>query len=127
MRLDGNRKQGTDVIQPLSSQKTGRILNITVSSTQKCELPLLLNYLTAPDVLVWSAAAASCALPLLYESVELQAKVNGKICPYHPSGLKFSDGSVGSDLPMRRLAELFNINQFIVSQVQNKKKMLEPE
>lgn len=98
-------------------ERTGRILNITVSSTRPCELPLLLNYLTAPDVLIWSAAAASCALPFLYESVELLAKVAGRTVPYHPSGLKFSDGSVGSDLPMRRLAELFNINQFIVSQV----------
>jgi hypothetical protein len=55
--------------------RTGRILNITVSSTRPCELPMLLNYLTSPDVLIWSAAAASCALPFLYESVELLAKV----------------------------------------------------
>lgn len=27
------------------------------------------------------------------------------------------DGSVQSDLPMKRLAELFNVNHFIVSQV----------
>lgn len=27
------------------------------------------------------------------------------------------DGSVGSDLPMQRLTELFNVNTFIVSQV----------
>ncbi len=31
------------------------------------EKPRLLNYLTAPNVLVWSAASASCALPGLYE------------------------------------------------------------
>ena len=39
--------------------------------------------------------------------------------PYNPSssGLRYQDGSVGSDLPMQRLAELFNINTFIVSQV----------
>ncbi len=99
-------------------QKTGRIVNITVSSTRTHEMPLLLNYLTAPDVLLWSASAASCALPLLYEPVELLAKDrSGKIVKYFPSGLRFSDGSVGSDLPMRRLAELFNVNQFIVSQV----------
>lgn len=99
-------------------EKTGRIVNITVSSTRPFELPMLLNYLTAPDVLLWSASVASCALPLLYESVELLCKNSkGEICSYHPSGLKYSDGSVGSDLPMRRLAELFNVNHFIASQV----------
>jgi hypothetical protein len=30
--------------------------------------------------------------------------------------MKWSDGSIESDLPMQRLAELFNINHFIVSQ-----------
>lgn len=112
------RRHVGDVTFLEAYQRTGRIVNITVSSTRPCELPLLLNYLTAPDVLLWSASAASCALPFLYEPVELLAKDGaGEIRPYHPSGLRFSDGSVGSDLPMRRLAELFNINQFIVSQV----------
>ena len=31
--------------------------------------------------------------------------------------MKFEDGSVSSDLPMQRLTELFNVNTFIVSQV----------
>lgn len=98
--------------------KSKRILNITVASTSNFEFPRLLNYLTAPNVLVWSAACASCALKFLYEPVELMAKdKNGKIIPYHPSGLKWSDGSVASDLPMVRLSELFNVNHFIVSQV----------
>ncbi len=88
-------------------QRTGRIINITVSSTQPLELPLLLNYLTAPDVLVWSASCASCALPFLYEPQvrataaraahsllllwqELMAKdVNGHVRPYHPSGIRW--------------------------------------
>jgi hypothetical protein len=30
---------------------------------------------------------------------------------------RFSDGSVESDLPMQQLSELFNVNHFIVSQV----------
>lgn len=98
--------------------KTGRILNITVASINDYEHNRLLNYLTAPNVLIWSAACASCALWGLFEPVELMAKdENGNIVPYHPSGLKWSDGSVGTDLPMKRLAELFNINFFIVSQV----------
>ena len=38
-----------------------------VSPGNDYEKPRLLNYLTAPNVLVWSAASASCALPGLYE------------------------------------------------------------
>eukprot|EP00162_Nutomonas_longa_P014866 comp22121_c0_seq1/m.51575 comp22121_c0_seq1/g.51575 ORF comp22121_c0_seq1/g.51575 comp22121_c0_seq1/m.51575 type:complete len:545 (-) comp22121_c0_seq1:37-1671(-) len=99
-------------------EKTGRIVNITVSSTRDLQYPRLLNYLTAPYVLIWSAASASCAIPGIYASVELMAKdKEGRIVPYHPSKIKWSDGSVESDLPMARLSELFNVNCFIVSQV----------
>ena len=73
--------------------KTGRILNITVASTQDFEFNRLLNYLTAPNVLIWSAAVASCALKFLFEPVPLLSKDRkGNIVPYHPSGLKWSDG-----------------------------------
>jgi len=37
--------------------RTGRIINITVSPVNGFEKPRLLNYLTAPNVLLWSAAA----------------------------------------------------------------------
>lgn len=98
--------------------RTKRILNITVASTTPYERPGLLNYLTAPNVLIWSAAAASCALTLLYKPVELMAKDrDGSIVPYTSSGLLWADGSMASDLPMERLSELFNVNHFIVSQV----------
>ena len=40
-----------------------------------------------------------------------------RIMSYYPEGLKWSDGSVECDLPMERLSELFNVNHFIVSQV----------
>jgi TAG lipase/steryl ester hydrolase/phospholipase A2/LPA acyltransferase len=43
--------------------RTGRIINITVAPMNDYEPPRLLNYLTAPHVCVWSAAAASCAIP----------------------------------------------------------------
>lgn len=35
--------------------RTRRILNITVSSASVYELPRLLNYVTAPNVIIWSA------------------------------------------------------------------------
>lgn len=34
-----------------------------------------------------------------------------------PKGLGYSDGSIESDLPMQQLSELFNVNHFIISQV----------
>jgi predicted acylesterase/phospholipase RssA len=36
--------------------------------------PRLLNYLTYPNVLIWSAAVASCAIPGVFNPVELFAK-----------------------------------------------------
>jgi len=38
-----------------SYNRTQRVLNITVSSASVYELPRLLNYATAPDVMIWSA------------------------------------------------------------------------
>jgi TAG lipase/lysophosphatidylethanolamine acyltransferase len=39
--------------------KTGWILNITVTSIHEKDVPRLLNYITSPHVLIWSAASAS--------------------------------------------------------------------
>ena len=48
------------------------------------EPPRLLNYLTSPHVVVWSAVTASCAFPGLFEAQELMAKDRqGKLVPYH--------------------------------------------
>eukprot|EP00283_Hemiselmis_rufescens_P004916 CAMPEP_0173430848 /NCGR_PEP_ID=MMETSP1357-20121228/9163_1 /TAXON_ID=77926 /ORGANISM="Hemiselmis rufescens, Strain PCC563" /LENGTH=590 /DNA_ID=CAMNT_0014395255 /DNA_START=1 /DNA_END=1773 /DNA_ORIENTATION=+ len=98
-------------------ERTGRIINITVSPGNSYEKPRILNYLTSPNVLMWSAASASCALPGLFEAVELLCKnAEGKHVPYHISNVTWTDGSLQSDLPTARLQELFNINYFIVSQ-----------
>jgi TAG lipase/steryl ester hydrolase/phospholipase A2/LPA acyltransferase len=35
--------------------RTRRILNIPVSTSSLYELPRLLNYITAPNVMIWSA------------------------------------------------------------------------
>lgn len=98
--------------------RTGRIVNITVTPTKSDDYPHLLNYLTAPNVVIWSASLASCAIPNVFHPVELLAKdSHGNIVPYYREGLKWSDGSMECDLPMERLSELFNVNHFIVSQV----------
>ena len=99
------------------------------------EPPRLLNYLTAPHVCVWSATVASCAIPGVFESVGLVVKEpDGEFRPEaewgrHSSNAQkvkstvtkgfsgYSDGSIENDLPMEQLSELFNVNHFIVSQV----------
>ncbi|KAJ3373048.1 hypothetical protein GGF31_001035 [Allomyces arbusculus] len=98
--------------------RTRRILNITVSSATRFEMPRLLNYITSPNVYIWSAVAASCSVPLVFKSAPLLAKDrNGRAIPWNPSGHRWIDGSVESDLPMQKLSELFNVNHFIVCQV----------
>lgn len=98
--------------------RTRRILNITVSSSTVYEMPRLLNFLTSPNVYIWSAVAASCSVPFVYKSAPLMAKDKaGKPVAWNPSGHRWIDGSVESDLPMQKLSELFNVNHFIVCQV----------
>ncbi|KAK5672534.1 Lipase 5 [Batrachochytrium dendrobatidis] len=98
--------------------RTRRILNITVSSSTNYEMPRLLNYLTSPNVLIWSAVVASCAVPFVYRSAPLMAKdANGMTVTWNPSGHCWIDGSVESDLPIQRISELFSVNHFIVAQV----------
>ena len=99
-------------------RRTGRVINIPVAPHRDCDFPRLLNYLTAPHVVVWSASVASCAIPGVFQPVELMAKDDtGRIRPYTSAGQRWTDGSVELDLPMQRLSELFNVNLFIVSQV----------
>jgi len=100
-------------------QKTGRILNITVSGVDANTMPRLLNFLTAPNVVIWSAVIASCAIPFVFEPQELFIKSPGssKIEPIYLQGVTFSDGSVSHDLPMNKLSQLFNVDNFVVSQV----------
>ncbi|KAF2109271.1 acyl transferase/acyl hydrolase/lysophospholipase [Lophiotrema nucula] len=109
-----------DITFQESYNRTRRILNITVSSASLYELPRLLNYVTAPNVMIWSAVCASCSVPFIFSAASLLAKDmrTGKEVPWDPTpNSGFIDGSVDNDLPMTRLAEMFNVNHFIVSQV----------
>ena len=96
-----------------------RILSICVSSASVYELPRLLNYITSPNVMIWSAVAASCSVSFLFSAAQLLVKnpITGENTPWNPTPQKWIDGSVDNDLPMTRLAEMFNVNHFIVSQV----------
>uniref|UniRef100_A0A0G4GA01 PNPLA domain-containing protein n=1 Tax=Chromera velia CCMP2878 TaxID=1169474 RepID=A0A0G4GA01_9ALVE len=98
--------------------KTGRIVSIVVSPASRRGEPLVLNHVTAPDVLIWSSVAASCALPGLMRPVELYAKdIHGNAVGYFPTGTFWMDGSIKKDIPVAELQALFNVKQFIVSQV----------
>ncbi len=85
--------------------RTGRILNIIVSPQNKSDPPRLLNYLTAPHVLVWSAAVASSSLPGVFESNRLLCKDADGIERYESAATtSFIDGSMEADLPMQQLS-----------------------
>jgi NTE family protein len=53
-------------------RKTGRIFCVTLSSTTKKAPPVLLNYMTAPNVTIASAVVASAAVPGFIPPVRLQ-------------------------------------------------------
>ena len=97
-------------------EHTNRILNITVSPADPHQFPRLLNYLTAPNVLIRRAALASAAIPGLFPPVQLRAKnFAGKSVAYMPQS-RWIDGSVHEDIPKERVNRLHNVNHYIVSQ-----------
>ena len=58
-------------------------------------------------------------MPFIFSPASILAKDprTGEAHPWNPSPQRWIDGSVDNDLPMTRLAEMFNVNHFIVSQV----------
>ncbi|KAB8199512.1 acyl transferase/acyl hydrolase/lysophospholipase [Aspergillus parasiticus] len=103
--------------------RSKRILNITVATSDKGSTPNLLNYLTAPNVLIWSAAVASNASSnSLYQPVTIYCKdETGSIVPWGLSRHGSSQSGrrteyTDAESPLSRIAELFNVNHFIVSQ-----------
>lgn len=97
--------------------RTRRILSVTVSPSNIHEMPKLLNYLTAPNVLIWSAVAASCSVPFVFPSYDILAKNTRTGEHYSWAPATFIDGSVDNDLPTARLSEMFNVNHVIACQV----------
>ncbi len=95
---------------------TSRIVNISLSPTDSNQFPRLLNYLTAPNVLIRSAVLASTAVPGLFPPVRLRAKnYAGKSVAYMPQSL-WVDGTIHEDIPKDKINRLHNINHYIVSQ-----------
>lgn len=119
------RLYGADLTFADAYAVSGRILNVSVCAADTREPPRVLNYLSAPSVLVWSAVACSSAFPWLFAPRELLARdPHGATVPLGAVGggggaalpRRWRDGSLELDLPMRELGETFNVNYSIVSQ-----------
>ena len=80
-------------------QRTGRVFCITLSSTSKKAPPVLLNHLSAPNVVIASAVIASAAVPGFIPPVRLKYKDSkGVVRYYGKNGESFFDGSIQSDV-----------------------------
>ncbi|KAK5115970.1 hypothetical protein LTR62_000426 [Meristemomyces frigidus] len=106
--------------------RTGRVLNITISHDVD-GIPTLLNYLTAPYVLIGSAALASSASNASTSKTKIMSKNPlGEIGVWNPAlyapqqaqkkVARPGQNSMNRDTPLHRLSEMFNVNHFIVSQ-----------
>jgi len=97
-------------------EHTNRILNISVSPADPNQFPRLLNYLTAPNVLIRRAALASAAVPGIFPPVQLRARnFAGKSVAYMPQN-RWIDGTLHEDIPKDKVNRLHNVNHYIVSQ-----------
>ncbi len=97
-------------------EKTGLHLNISIAPAETHQTSRLLNAMTSPNVFIRDAIMASAAVPGVYPPVTLAAKNDhGERQAYLPSR-KWVDGSVSDDLPAKRLARLYGVNHYIVSQ-----------
>ncbi|MCB1646043.1 MAG: DUF3336 domain-containing protein [Pseudomonadales bacterium] len=97
-------------------EKTGRAISVTIAPYEEHQTSRLMNAITSPNVYIRTAVMASCAVPGVFPPVMLMAKnVYGEPQPYLPSR-RWVDGAVTDDLPAKRLARLYGVNHYIVSQ-----------
>ncbi|KAK0522022.1 hypothetical protein OC842_006594, partial [Tilletia horrida] len=91
-------------------QRTGKILNVSVIPADRHSPVKLLNHLTSPHCIIWSALLASAAVPGLMNPVCLMQKTkDGAAIPYN-LGHRFKDGSLRVDIPLEELHALFQVN-----------------
>jgi len=97
-------------------KRTGRHMNVSVAPAENHQKSRLLNADTSPNVFMREAVLASTAIPGFFPPVVLMAKNDqGERQAYHGSR-KWVDGSLSEDLPAKRLARLYGVNHYIVSQ-----------
>mmetsp|Transcript_24265 Transcript_24265/g.50332 ORF Transcript_24265/g.50332 Transcript_24265/m.50332 type:complete len:920 (+) Transcript_24265:174-2933(+) len=98
-------------------KKTGRVLCITLSATTKKAPPVLINYITAPNVVIGSAVLASAAVPGFIDAMRLQVKDENGVVRYMAKlDERYRDGSIESDIPVNGLAEQLNCQFFLAAQ-----------
>mmetsp|Transcript_19172 Transcript_19172/g.72422 ORF Transcript_19172/g.72422 Transcript_19172/m.72422 type:complete len:769 (-) Transcript_19172:265-2571(-) len=97
-------------------QKTGRVLNITLSVAKRSGPPILVNHITAPNVVIGSAVLASAAVPGFIQPMRLRIKGPDGVIRVHQNAELYFDGSITSDIPIAGLAETFNCRFFVVAQ-----------
>ncbi|KAG0139595.1 hypothetical protein CROQUDRAFT_70045 [Cronartium quercuum f. sp. fusiforme G11] len=98
-------------------ERTGRILNISVIPYDIHSPTKLLNFITAPNCVIFSAVLASAAVPGVLNPVVLLEKTkDGNVRPWQFQG-KHKDGSLRVDVPLESLHLYFNTSFSIVSQV----------
>mmetsp|Transcript_2968 Transcript_2968/g.13999 ORF Transcript_2968/g.13999 Transcript_2968/m.13999 type:complete len:577 (-) Transcript_2968:5016-6746(-) len=109
----------SDITFKEAYERTGRILCITATSSKKFGDAILLNYITAPNVTVWSAILASSAVPPVLEPMQLYAKnpKTKEVEPFRDFGICWTDGAFRKDVPRKQLSETFNVNYLVVSQM----------
>jgi len=109
---------GGDMTFAEAYKKTGRILCITLSAVTKKAPPVLLNYVTAPNVTIGSAVCASAAVPGFVKAMRLRIKdENGKVHMQEENKDQlYFDGSIDQDIPTAGLAEMFNCQFFLAAQ-----------
>ena len=99
-----------------ANELSGRNLSVSVAPAEAHQTSRLLNETTSPAVLLHSGVRASCAVPGYFPPVALEAlDRSGKRKDYLPSRV-FVDGGISDNLPAKRLARLYGVNHFIVSQ-----------
>lgn len=91
-------------------------MSISVAPAEKHQNSKLLNAVTSPSVLIREVAKASGAVPGIFAPVTFAARNRaGKKVPYHGSR-SWVDGTITDDLPTKRLARLYGVNHYLVSQ-----------
>jgi hypothetical protein len=96
-------------------RKTGRILCIALAATTKKTPPVLLNYISAPNVTIASAVVASAAVPGFVSPQKLQVKdTDGTVRSAGPE--TYYDGSIRHDIPTTGLSEMLNCQFFVACQ-----------
>ena len=99
-----------------SFNRSGRHMNVSVAPAENHQKSRLLNSDTSPNVFMREAVQASTAIPGFFPSVVLMAKNDQGERQAYLSSRKWVDGSLSEDLPAKRLARLYGVNHYIVSQ-----------